>query len=338
MNMSWSRSLHSTHDFSASSGEYVSALVFSPVDPQRAYVATNHGRLFHSSDKGVTWTQSTSLGPSAHYFYGSALLASSLDVDTVWVGGSGYGSPAVYRSTDGGHSFQAWSDGLPDTLVYCLGEAPDGGGSIFAGTETAAYRRRAGAAQWEDITGNQAPVTTYWSVEALAHENTMRFGTYGRGIWDYRFAPAPTYALYGCGVNPSGSMSVLAGTPEIGTQVTLGIDNPLGTQAVGSFPILVLSLQPDPGYPCGTALPGFGMSGTGELLVSLASGALITPFRVGSPWAGPGVPAPVGVPIPNDPALLGEQVYAQGLLFDPSAAYGVRYGLTEAVELRLGSP
>ena len=31
---------------------------------------------------------------------------------------------------------------------------------------------------------NQAPLTLYWSVEAVGTDR-MRFGTYGRGIWDY---------------------------------------------------------------------------------------------------------------------------------------------------------
>jgi MYXO-CTERM domain-containing protein len=44
---------------------------------------------------------------------------------------------------------------------------------------------------WTDITGNEAPITLYWSAEALAHENTVRFGTYGRGIWDYQFPEGP---------------------------------------------------------------------------------------------------------------------------------------------------
>ena len=34
---------------------------------------------------------------------------------------------------------------------------------------------------------------------------------------------------------------------------------------------------------------------------------------------------------PGDPALAGICVYAQGLLFDPGAALGVRFGLTEAM-------
>ena len=47
-------------------------------------------------------------------------------------------------------------------------------------------REDPGASEWVDVTDTRAPITIYWSVEALPHENTLRFGTYGRGIWDYR--------------------------------------------------------------------------------------------------------------------------------------------------------
>lgn len=187
----WNPVQWSTFDFGVASGEYVSALTFSPVDTNRAYAVTDRGKLYHSSDRGVTWTRALNNGPSGQYFYGTALLASGVDVDTVIVGGSGYSGFAVYRSTDGGVSFQPWSTGLPPTLVYALAEARDGSGRVFCGTETAAYERGPDAAAWKDITGNQAPITVYWSVEALTNENTMRFGTYGRGIWDYRYGSDP---------------------------------------------------------------------------------------------------------------------------------------------------
>jgi len=196
----WTPTLHSGYDFSAVSGDYVSAIEFDPNDPQGVYAATNDGGLFFSGDGGVTWSQSSSNGPPAHYFYGTAIVASAVTPGTVYVGGSGYSNPSVYRSIDGGATFEPFDQGLPATLVYCLEEAPDGSGTLFCGTETAAYRRDPGAAEWVDITGNQAPVTTYWSVEALSAENTMRYGTYGRGIWDYRLdplrapVPAPTPA------------------------------------------------------------------------------------------------------------------------------------------------
>jgi MYXO-CTERM domain-containing protein len=181
----WSELVVNTDD----EDEYISAIEFSPVDPERAYLATNRGRMFYSDDRAVTWAESDSAGPNPHYFYGTALVASSLDVDTVYAGGSGYDGPAVSRSTDGGETFEPFDEGLPDTLVYCLAEAGDGSGALYAGTETSAYRRDADWDEWVDITGNSAPVTIYWSVEAVPAEGAMRFGTYGRGIWDYRFDP-----------------------------------------------------------------------------------------------------------------------------------------------------
>jgi len=333
----WTRTQFSAQDFGASPGEYMSALVFSPVDPLRAYAVTNNGRLFHSSDGGVTWTQSAQGGPGGQYFYGTALIASSLDADTAWVGGTGYQGHAVWQTVDGGASWTGHGTGLPSTLVYCLGEAPDGSGKLFCGTETSAYARDPGAPSWLDITGNDAPITVYWSVEPLPSENTMRFGTYGRGIWDYRLDASLPWDEYGCGVNPAGSFAVLAGTPAVGQSLTLGVDNPWGTQRPGSVSAIVLSAAPSFQYPCGLMLPGFGMAGAGmpgELLVALGSFRLTT--LVGSLWSGPGTPALTFLPIPNDPALVGSTLWAQGLLYDPFPAPVVRTGLTVGLEIPIG--
>jgi photosystem II stability/assembly factor-like uncharacterized protein len=185
----WEPELYSTFNFASKNDEYLSALEFSPHDPQRVYAATNYGRIFVSEDKGVTWEESEFVGPAPHYFYGTAMHASRENPDQVWIGGSGYDNSPVFRSDDGGHTWHDFGKGLPATLVYSLAEAPDGSGRMFAGTETAAYMWSPGGEGWGDITENQAPVTIYWSVETLEHENTVRFGTYGRGIWDYQLDP-----------------------------------------------------------------------------------------------------------------------------------------------------
>ena len=169
-------------------GEYVSALAFSPLDSAKAYLATSEGHMFHSTDHGVSWTRSSSIGPDENWYYGQALAPSITDVDTAWVGGSGYGGPAVYITTDGGSSWLRYDEGLPDTMVYSLCQAPDGSGTLLVGTENAVYRRDEGT-DWYDVTGTDAPVTTYWSCETLTAENTIRFGTYGRGMWDYQLDP-----------------------------------------------------------------------------------------------------------------------------------------------------
>ena len=183
----WTPQQWSGQDFSATDGEYISAIEFSPLDPDRAFLSTNRGRVFYSSDKGVNWAQSVNDGPEAHYFYGHAMVASQEDVDTVYLGGSGYDGPGVWRTTDGGETWDDWGQGLPATQVYSLAEADDGSGEMFAGTETAAYQRAADGEAWEDITLADAPVTNYWSAEALPGQSTVRFGTFGRGIWDYAF-------------------------------------------------------------------------------------------------------------------------------------------------------
>ena len=169
-------------------GEYVSALAFSPLDSDKAYLATSDGRMFHSSDHGVSWTRSGSVGPDENWYYGQALTPSIADLDTAWVGGSGYAGPSVYVTTDGGATWTSFDEGLPDTMVYSLCQAPDASGTLLVGTENAVYRRDADS-EWYDVTGAEAPVTTYWSCETLWHENTIRFGTYGRGMWDYQIDP-----------------------------------------------------------------------------------------------------------------------------------------------------
>jgi len=188
----WSYTLWSEQDFRVRGDEYVSRLAFSPVDPRRAWALTSYGRAWVSDDKGVTWTRSHSMVADDNWYYGQAIAPSLTDRDVVTIGGSGYGVPAVYRSEDGGVTYVPWSDGLPDTLVYTLAEAPDRSGTIVAGTETSVYRRDPGADAWVEVGAPDAPITPYWDAEALPHENTIRFATYGRGLWDYQLDPKGT--------------------------------------------------------------------------------------------------------------------------------------------------
>jgi hypothetical protein len=152
----------------------------------------------------------------------------------------------------------------------------------------------------------------------------------------------PTATVYGSGINPAGSMTVVGGTPSISTRIVLGVDNPLGTQSVGSFALLFLATAQDAlfgGIGVGTPIPGFGMSAPGapgELLVSLAPPNPVPPVGVGGPWVGPGSPVAFNIMIPNNKALHGRTFYAQGLLFDPSVALGIKFGLTDAVAMTIG--
>ncbi len=167
-----------------SAGGEVSAITFSEADKNQWYAATTNGRFFTSKDAGQTWEQSIGFIPEGHYLYGQALQASSKDSDLVFLAGSGYSNPACYMSTDGGFTFIDMADGLPNTLIFDLAFNEDET-LLFAATEAGPYIFIVEEEKWYYLGGTDAPVQTYWSVEYVPFSNTARFGTYGRGIWDF---------------------------------------------------------------------------------------------------------------------------------------------------------
>ncbi|MEQ1501149.1 MAG: MopE-related protein [Myxococcota bacterium] len=185
---SWNWDQFSTRSFTEEPGEFLSAVAFSPVDPTLAWGVSSTGRVFRSESSGESWADIGD-GPVGPWLYGSAVVPSHLDRDTVYIGGSGYDGPSVLRSVDNGATFEAWDQGLPPTLVYTLVELSDGTGRLVAGTETGAYVRDPAVGEWVDASAGRAPITQFFSAEVLTTENTVRFATYGRGVWDLRLDP-----------------------------------------------------------------------------------------------------------------------------------------------------
>jgi len=145
-----------------------------------------------------------------------------------------------------------------------------------------------------------------------------------------------TATPYGCGVNPLGSL-VATGRPALGTTTTLALTNPLGTQTgSATLGVLFFGLVAAPGFPCGVSIPGFGMSPgqPGEVLLDL-SGPYVG--ITGGIWAGVGQPVNFTYPAPMEPSLLGQSLFAQGLMVDLSPAAAVLFALSNGVRLVLGS-
>lgn len=177
------------YDFDFATGSStaaIAAIAYSPIDFNYWYVLMSDGSFFYSTDRGENWTKTTSFdGPDSHYFYGSSIVASTTTLGTVFIGGSGYSNPAVYKSTNNGVSFSSMNDGLPSTLVYDMTILP-GDSLLFAATEVAPYVYVPGEDQWYDLSGMDAPYQTYWAVEYVDTIKTVRFGTYGRGIFEFK--------------------------------------------------------------------------------------------------------------------------------------------------------
>jgi photosystem II stability/assembly factor-like uncharacterized protein len=164
----------------------LSAINISPIFPEYLYVAGNAGQFFLSTDAGETWNQTIGHdGPNQHYFYGSSILPSKKNFGTLYVAGSGYSEDGVMVSHDHGKTFTGITEGLPNTMVYDIDMSEDEK-YIFAATQVGAYVYSVEAGIWYDLSSLDSPDQVFWTVEYINETNTARFGTYGRGIWDFK--------------------------------------------------------------------------------------------------------------------------------------------------------
>jgi len=174
-------------DFKANSnGGVITSIEVSPLDNTLLYVTTSDGTFFISRDGGKTFTNSYNSINNGHYLYSTSIYASAINENEVWVAGSGYNNDGILYSDDYGSNFKLFTDGLPSTLVFEVTANADET-KFFAATEAGPYIYMTETGKWEDLSQGNAPVQTYWSVEYLEEQEIARFGTYGRGIWDFSF-------------------------------------------------------------------------------------------------------------------------------------------------------
>tara|TARA_S200000501_G_scaffold328951_1_gene329214 strand:+ start:400 stop:2865 length:2466 start_codon:yes stop_codon:yes gene_type:complete len=164
----------------------ITAVDYSPINPNYMYASTYDGDFYYSDNSGVDWVMSSSFsGPMSHYFYGSTIFPSHSEFGKVIIAGSGYSSPGVYITFNHGETFEPMINGLPSTLIFTIAGSEDDE-FVFAATEVGPYCWTSASGEWTDISGLGAPDQTYWSVEYIESMQIARFGTYGRGIWDFQ--------------------------------------------------------------------------------------------------------------------------------------------------------
>jgi len=174
-------------------GASVSALAIAPSSPATLYVGSYDSGVFRSTNGGASWT-AISNGLPGH---ATALAVDSSNPATVYAGIGGAGvaggsGDGVYKSTDGGASWNAVNNGIAASPrgVHALAIAPSdpsvlymatGGGG--EGLTAAIYSSTNAGADWTASTGLPANAPT--NVLAIDPSNpaTVYAGTNGSGIF-----------------------------------------------------------------------------------------------------------------------------------------------------------
>ena len=180
------------YDFSTNShagNSVIKALSAAVADHDRLYVATKDASFFYSEDHGSSWARSSYILPTT--LIPSDIVVSETDADMVLICGTGWSNTGVYISYDGGESFEALDQNIIEATFYNMVLSPYDK-VLFAATSEGPYAYVFEDAQWYSLASDVTPVLDYMSVEYLSSIKTVRFGTYGRGVWDYTLQDAIT--------------------------------------------------------------------------------------------------------------------------------------------------
>ena len=146
------------------------------------WVGTSTGLVQLTRDDGTHWSNVT---PAELPERSEVRLieTSAVDPETAYVIAAIFGDthPNIFRTHDGGKSWQKIVNGLPDTAIArVVREDPERKGLVYAGTETGVYVSFDGGDQWQSLQFN-LPATSVRDLNV--HGNDLVVATYGRGLW-----------------------------------------------------------------------------------------------------------------------------------------------------------
>ena len=145
------------------------------------WVGTDDGLIWRTRDEGAHWTNVTpQILPWSKV---GVIDASHFDADTAYAAIDRHRlddfKPYIYRTHDGGKSWQRIVAGLP-TFVNVVREDPVRRGLLYAGTEKGMYVSFDDGDSWQSLQKN-LPVTSVRDIDV--HGNDLVIATHGRAFW-----------------------------------------------------------------------------------------------------------------------------------------------------------
>jgi photosystem II stability/assembly factor-like uncharacterized protein len=160
------------------------SLAPSPLDPNLIWAGTDDGLIWLTRDGGQNWREVSPPGLTA-WSKIAQLDASHFDPNGVYAAVNRFRladlHPYIYRTHDGGQTWEKITNGLPDDAsVNVVREDPVRQGLLFAGTERAIYVSFNDGDSWQSLQLN-LPATSMRDL--VVHGDDIVVGTHGRSFW-----------------------------------------------------------------------------------------------------------------------------------------------------------
>jgi len=220
-------------------------------DPKTLWAGTDDGLVWLTHDGGANWKNVTPPQLTA-WSKVAQISASHFDEQTAYISASRFRvddlNPLIYRTHDGGKTWQQITAGLPDhSPVNTVREDPVRKGLLFAGTETAVWISFDDGDHWQSLQLNLPPTSMR---DLWIHDDDLIVATHGRSFWilddiaslrqmspdipregAHLFTPASAYRV----------------RRDTNTDTPLPADEPAGQNPPGGAPIDYLLSQPSSG-------------------------------------------------------------------------------------------
>jgi photosystem II stability/assembly factor-like uncharacterized protein len=160
------------------------AIAPSPLDGKLLWTGTDDGLVWRSADGGAHWSNVTPPALTAWAKVGM-IEASHFDRNVAYVAVDRHRlddrHPYVYRTRDGGRTWQAIVAGIRDgDFVNAVREDPKQRGLLYAATELGVYLSYDDGEHWQPVQMN-LPRTSVRDIDV--HGDDMVIATHGRGFW-----------------------------------------------------------------------------------------------------------------------------------------------------------
>ncbi len=196
----------------------------SPLRAATVWVGTDDGLIYVTRDDGKNWVAVTPPEMTT-WSKVSQIEAGHFDAETAYASVDrnrlGDNKPYIYRTHDGGKTWQNVVAGIPEgAYVNSVKEDPQTKGLLYAATELRVYVSFNDGGQWQPLQNNM-PVTSVRDI--VVHGDDLAVATHGRGFWvmdrmsalrqiaaqgaqivsanAYLFKPGETYAIRAGGMN-----------------------------------------------------------------------------------------------------------------------------------------
>ena len=156
----------------------------SPLDAKTIWVGTDDGLIHMTRDDGAKWNNVTPPAMTA-WSKVSQIEAGHFDVSTAYASVDRHrladDRPYIYRTHDGGKSWQNVVAGIPEgAFVNSVKEDPRQRGLLYAATELRVYVSFNDGDRWQPLQLNM-PVTSIRDI--VVHDDDLAIATHGRGFW-----------------------------------------------------------------------------------------------------------------------------------------------------------